>query len=302
MSDVISGGSGQNGKVSVLGKDGQPQAELLAFDNESVIGVGQRDKRPGRLTMFNGQGQRTVNLRAEAADLHLGGGSGSGLLTMGKEGPPTVFLSGFSSTLQLGGSPEHARISLLGTDRQPIIEMLSLPNESVIGLGQRGGRPGRISLFDGNGVEAFRIDAASGATTFNNADCAEEFDLVEPGVEPGTVMVLTDEGSLAPSEKPYDTRVAGVVSGAGSLRPALILDRRDTGTERAPIALVGKVYSRVDATDGPVRVGDLLTTAERKGHAMRIADPRRAFGAVLGKALAPLKSGCDLIPILVALQ
>ena len=92
------------------------------------------------------------------------------------------------------------------------------------------------------------------------------------------------------------------MSGAGSFRPGLILDRRDTGAERVPIALVGKVYCRVDATDSPVRVGDLLTTAQRAGHAMRIIDQARAFGAVLGKALAPLASGCDLVPILVALQ
>jgi hypothetical protein len=30
--------------------------------------------------------------------------------------------------------------------------------------------------------------------------------------------------------------------------------------------------------------------------------PSRAFGAVIGKALAPLTAGCGLVPILVALQ
>jgi hypothetical protein len=215
MSDVISGGSGQNGKVSVLGKDGQPLVELLGFDNESVISAGQRGGRPGRLTMYDGRGQQTVSLRAAEATLELGGGVQSGFLTMkgAGGGPSTVFLSAAGSELRLGGGPLHGRISLLGTDRQPIIELLSRPTESVIGLGQRGGRPGRISLYNGNGVEAVRIDAASGVVTFTNADCAEEFDLAEPEVKPSTVMVLTDEGSLAPSEKPYDTRVAGVVSG-----------------------------------------------------------------------------------------
>jgi hypothetical protein len=35
---------------------------------------------------------------------------------------------------------------------------------------------------------------------------------------------------------------------------------------------------------------------------MKAADPARAFGAVIGKALAPLDGGRGLIPVLVALQ
>jgi hypothetical protein len=66
--------------------------------------------------------------------------------------------------------------------------------------------------------------------------------------------------------------------------------------------LVGKVFCKVDADHGPVRVGDLLTTSETRGHAMRVHEPSRALGSILGKALAPLSSGCGLVPILVCLQ
>ena len=45
-----------------------------------------------------------------------------------------------------------------------------------------------------------------------------------------------------------------------------------------------------------------MTTADRPGCAMRATDRDRAFGAVIGKALAPLNEGQQLIPILVALQ
>jgi len=51
-----------------------------------------------------------------------------------------------------------------------------------------------------------------------------------------------------------------------------------------------------------VEVGDLLTTSATPGHAMKATDNARAFGAVLGKALAPLPSGKGLVPILVTLQ
>jgi hypothetical protein len=65
---------------------------------------------------------------------------------------------------------------------------------------------------------------------------------------------------------------------------------------------VGKVYCKVDADFAPIATGDLLTTSSTPGHAMKATDRAKAFGAVIGKALAPLHAGRDLIPILVALH
>jgi hypothetical protein len=145
----------------------------------------------------------------------------------------------------------------------------------------------------------------TGFIEFTGADCAEEFDLarqVDGSVEPGTVMVVADDLGLRPSESAYDRRVAGVVSGAGDLRPGVLLGRTDDPARRVAVALVGRVYCRVDATYGSIDIGDLLTTSSTIGHAMRAADPLRASGAVLGKALRPLAGGRALIPILVTLQ
>jgi hypothetical protein len=135
------------------------------------------------------------------------------------------------------------------------------------------------------------------------ADCAEDFTIcADLGVDAGTVVVLGAEGALFPSRTAYDKRVVGVVSGAGECKPGIILDRKPTADNRQPVALVGKVYCKVDASHGPVDVGDLLTTSSTPGHAMRATDPLRAFGAVIGKALQQLKNGRGLIPVLVALQ
>jgi len=136
-----------------------------------------------------------------------------------------------------------------------------------------------------------------------NADCAEHFD-VEPGVsaDPGTVMSIGEDGGLLPCERPYDNRVAGVTSGAGRYKPGIILDRQGSDEGRKAIALVGKVYCKVDAQYGAIAIGDLLTTSSTPGHAMRAADSARAFGSVIGKALLPWSAGQGLIPILVALQ
>jgi hypothetical protein len=143
----------------------------------------------------------------------------------------------------------------------------------------------------------------TGDIRLTNADCAEEFDIGGPSLsEPGTVMVLDDAGAVCPGRTAYDKRVAGVVSGAGTYRPAIVLDRREDAGRRQPIAMLGKVYCMVDAEYAPIAVGDLLTTSPTAGHAMKATDPAQAFGAVLGKALGPIPAGRGLIPILVALQ
>jgi hypothetical protein len=65
---------------------------------------------------------------------------------------------------------------------------------------------------------------------------------------------------------------------------------------------MGRVYCKVDSRDGAIEVGDLLTTSPTPGHAMKAADPMKAFGAVIGKALEPISRRMGMIPILVALQ
>ncbi len=135
------------------------------------------------------------------------------------------------------------------------------------------------------------------------ADFAEHFEPLSGQIlEPGAVVVLTDSGQIQPCESEYDTRVVGVVSGAGSYRPAMILDSPQGKTAAPPVALMGKVYCMVDATESPIRAGDLLTSSSRPGHAMSAADRSKRTGAVIGKALQPLAESVGLIPILVTLQ
>jgi hypothetical protein len=136
-----------------------------------------------------------------------------------------------------------------------------------------------------------------------NQDLAEDFDIQETaGAEPGSVMVFDSDGKLHPCRQPYDKKVAGVIAGAGAFKPAIVLGKLPSVQGRLPIALVGRAYCKVDAEYGPVEVGDLLTASPTPGHAMKAADPARAFGAVIGKALRSLGSGQSLIPILIALQ
>jgi hypothetical protein len=157
-------------------------------------------------------------------------------------------------------------------------------------------------LFEGDVRVEGNIDVR-GDIFLPGADCAENFDIAEADeIEPGTVVVIDPEGRLRASRTPYDRRVAGVISGAGEYKPAIILDAATSRRNRQPVALLGKTYCKVDARYAPIMPGDLLTSSATQGHAMSATNPVKAFGAIIGKALSPSKPDTGLIPILVTLR
>ncbi len=117
----------------------------------------------------------------------------------------------------------------------------------------------------------------------------------------GTVVEIGDQAGLRVAQGSYSRRVAGIIAGAGNLRPGIVLGRTGA-TGQLPVALMGRAYCKADASCAAIDVGDLLTTAVTPGHAMKASDPARAFGAVLGKSLGALRSGTGLLPVLIALQ
>jgi hypothetical protein len=175
------------------------------------------------------------------------------------------------------------------------------PNQAALFATAKGS--GRIAgSFDGNVTVQGNL-TVSQDIVLTNADGAELFDVVDADeIEPGTVVVIDDDGTVSASRHAYDRRVVGIVSGAGHYRPGLVLDHRPDRTNRLPVAVFGKVFCRVDATDEPIAAGDLLCSSEVQGRARRAGDAGRAFGAVIGKALGSLAAGTGLIPVLVALQ
>jgi hypothetical protein len=145
-------------------------------------------------------------------------------------------------------------------------------------------------------------------------DLAETFDTVEI-VEPGDLLVIdaAQIQRLKKSAAPYDPRAIGFVSNA----PAVLLDGRQMslapvpftfqeGTH-PPIALSGRVRAKVSLENGPINIGDLLTSSSQPGYAMRATDDQRSFGAIVGKAMEPFTGTDDgqttsVITILVTRQ
>ena len=134
-------------------------------------------------------------------------------------------------------------------------------------------------------------------------DYAEGFNVSDKDViAPGMVLIIDPDhpGKLTLSTQAYDRRVAGIAAGANGLGSAV---RLGAGQFDLDVALAGRVYCQVDATEHGVEPGDLLTTSSVPGHAMKVTDPARATGAVLGKAMEPLRQGeKGQILVLVTLQ
>lgn len=137
-------------------------------------------------------------------------------------------------------------------------------------------------------------------------------DLAEPfatendlALEPGTVMVIDADhpGKLSVSKRAFDRKVAGIISGAGGIKTGLLMSQYGSIADgKYPVALTGRVYCKVDASYGSIEPGDLLTTSDTPGYAMKVADHVNAQGAIIGKAMTRLEKGKDLVLVLVTLQ
>jgi len=138
------------------------------------------------------------------------------------------------------------------------------------------------------------------------SDIAEPFDINQTkGIKAGMVLAIDSDnpGKLKISKKAYDRRVAGIISGAGGINPGMIMGQSGSVADgEFPVALTGRVYCWADASNGSINPGDLLTTSDIPGHAMKVIDYTKAQGAVIGKAMSSLDEGQGLILVLVSLQ
>jgi hypothetical protein len=263
--------------------------------------------------------QATIKLDGGNGNFRLGGNGQDGDISVRDNDNRTVFqFNGNRANLRIGGGShiDDPNESLVhGGDGDimlfPRWSDISDAGQATIRLdGGNGniqlggnGQDGDLFVKDSSGEVTVEIQGNEGDICLRNADCAEEFDVYDyAAVDPGSVMVLYKGGKICKSSRPYDKKVAGVISGAGQYKPAIVLDKKTGKDNRMPLALMGKVICKVDASYGPIEVGDLLTTSATAGHAMKASDREKAFGSILGKALSDWKDGVGEIPILVSLQ
>jgi len=163
---------------------------------------------------------------------------------------------------------------------------------------------------DGVFNDQFRVDNTGNvfAASYNigGADFAESMAVAgkRSQYEPGDLLAIdrTGDRRLARSNRAYSTLVAGIYSTKpGVLGSQHMMDDPKLATE-IPMAVVGIVPCKVSAENGPIDTGDLLVASSTPGYAMKGTDRNRMLGAVVGKALEPLRNGTGLIQVLVTLQ
>jgi hypothetical protein len=165
----------------------------------------------------------------------------------------------------------------------------------------------QVIRFDNTGKGFFDNGTQSGG-----ADYAESLPAAggTKGLAPGDVLSIAPGHGRAVRESrgAQSHLVAGVYSTKPSVLAVGDHHISDPLKGEVPVAMLGIVPTKVTAENGPIRPGDLLTTARTPGRAMR-AKPvmvRGAAiyptGAILGKALTGLRHGEGRIKVLVNLK
>lgn len=196
----------------------------------------------------------------------------------------------------------------------PTLLVLGAANEDCFRVRPAEGEGGLVVKSDGRvgigtmgpttDLEVNGVTRTTELQISGGADIAEPFDIGEGEVPPGSVVAIDPEnpGKLKVSGKAYDRCVAGIVSGAGGVRPGLTMMQQNVLFGSHPVALSGRVFALCDAGYDAIEPGDLLTTSGTAGHAMKVSDHDRARGAVIGKAMSRLGKGRGLVLVLVSLQ
>lgn len=308
--NITAGGDNSDGDLILNANDGTRRIHLDAGGGNAFLGGNGADGdlalMPSSATSQSASSS-TIHLDGDGGNIRAGGnGTDGDLILQSTNGVNVVHIDGGAGNIFAGGDGADGDLVLrdgAGSDR---IRLDAGSGNVWIG---GNGADGDIVVFaaTGDNVTAsqatIHLNGDSGDIILRNADCAEEFTVAHSvEAEPGMVMVLGDDGLIRPCTRAFDGRAVGVVSGAGKYKPGIVLDKQDGEADRRPIALVGKVCVRVTDENGPIRVGDLLTTSSLRGHAMKAGTPEQSFGAVIGKALAPHDRGTGLLPMVISLQ
>jgi len=258
------------------------------FECDSDTGYGVYAKVNGDYTNWAVRGEGT------------GFGSGGGWFSTTSEGHVAVYGYATSTT----GTSNYNKGGQFKADGNNGYGVHAVaPGTHGTGIYASGGPSGYAAIFGGNVKITSQSSGATIMELGEGLDYAEGFDVSDPqSISPGTVLIIDPDnpGKLSISCTPYDTKVAGIVAGANDMGSGVRLGADQFDCD---VALAGRVYCNVDATDQGIEPGDMLTTSDKPGYAMKSTDNTLANGAILGKAMESLEKGRKgQILVLVTLQ
>lgn len=200
----------------------------------------------------------------------------------------------------------------------PEINLYDADGARTILLDSRQQRGSRLVLYDTMGIEKIRIAANyNGGTDARivtdeieirgGADLAEHFEItgITEKIKPGLLVSLDPDhpGKLMLSSTAYDTKIAGVLSGANGVKPGILMGQNGSIADGEElVTLSGRTYVKANTQSGPINVGDFITSSSIEGQAMRVKNKRKAKGAIIGKAMTELAGGEGFVLVLVNLQ
>jgi hypothetical protein len=260
-------------RVKIDGEGYSSSGEIILLDSAGVESTYLRASTAGGRLELNNGGDLLIEETDGTSGISIGGGTGGFMALYQHDGGQGVYVDGDQ-----------------GTDAGGVIRVYNAAGSARITLDGDVSGDGRIYC------DEIQINGGS--------DLSEQFD-IQTDVEPGAVVCIDPEnpGKLVVSSKTYDRTVAGIVSGAGGVKPGMMMGQEGTLADGDhPVALTGRVYCKVDASQGAVVPGDLITTSSLPGHGMKVSDHSQAQGAIIGKAMTPLADGQGLVLVLVSLQ
>ncbi len=266
----------------------------------------------GNIAIGCGAGNRLV---AGTNNLYIGNGGSSAdneVIRIGS-GQTATYLAGartyVNGAIALDGSDTNNGLVYTASSGLPGINSANGP----FLYGWNGGALGSVSpntvclSWDWTGDVWVSNNLTTATLTIRGgSDLAEPFKIISGNKDmpEGSVVVIDEKkpGQLKVSTEAYDTRVAGVLSGANGIHPGIQMQQEGLLEGGKNVALTGRVYVLADAANGAIQPGDLLTTSDTPGHAMKVSDHAKAQGAILGKAMSGLKKGRGMVLVLVTLQ
>ena len=282
--------------VSIDAENANGGAEIVMSDSDGsttiVLEAEETNAAGAAMGLFNSLGVRTMYVDAEE-----GKGRGSLFVLSHANAIPTLLFDADTS----GRGGKMVARAANGEVTVEIEAEESNGNGAQIVLRKHDGTPSIVLDAEQGGDGKITTDVLE---ITGGADLVEAFDVSGEPCPPGSVVAIdpASPGQLRLATEAYDSRVAGVVSGAGNVRPGLKLGQAGVLGGDTQVALTGRVYVRCSDENGPIRPGDLLTSSSIPGVAMRATDSERSFGAVIGKAMGALSSESGLVLALVNLQ
>ncbi len=303
IGSILYGNDAGGGALSLRATNGSPRlrayggptaGSLILYNNAGATAVDLYTfgGREGVVSVRNNAGAETVYLWGRDSD-----GTGDGQIGLKKAaGTETI-------TMQAGEGADGAQILMRNAAGVQTIQL----DSDASGLAG-----GYLALYKSTGSASIILDATDGTIRgqvveiTGGSDFSEKFDINGETLEPGMIVSIDPKnpGQLTLTDSAHDKKVAGIVSGAGGVKPGMLMGQRGSIADgKHPVALSGRVFCWVDAdANGAIEPGDMLTTSATPGHGMKVTDHARSTGAVVGKAMTGLEKGKGLVLVLVNLQ